>query len=171
MLEVYPRVRARHPHHPKQPNQTKKTIRKKRNTRMLLSSEGAYRPRFKLDPAVVRIPIVPGSDPRATYGDLAGRGVRGVVLEAFGVGNMPDSPSMGWLPWLKEQTKKGVRVCLTSQCARGDLKPDLYRAGAAAMALGVEAGPQMTPECAVAKLMICLAHPDLPLGVALAGEL
>jgi L-asparaginase len=29
----------------------------------------------------------------------------------------------------------------------------------------------MTSECAVVKLMLCLAHPDLPLGVPLAGEL
>lgn len=63
------------------------------------------------------------------------------------------------------------QVCLTSQCPKGDLKPELYKAGAAAMALGVEAGPQMTSECAVTKLMICLAYPDLPLGVPLAGEL
>ena len=46
--------------------------------------EGGYRPRFGLDPAVVRLPIVPGSDPRIAYGDLVQRGVKGVVLEAFG---------------------------------------------------------------------------------------
>jgi len=39
--------------------------------------EGVYRPRFRLDTAVIRVPIVPGCDPRAAYGDLAGRGVRG----------------------------------------------------------------------------------------------
>lgn len=39
----------------------------------------------------MRVPIVPGSDPRMMYGNLHGRGVRGVVLEAFGVGNIPVS--------------------------------------------------------------------------------
>lgn len=34
----------------------------------------------------------------------------GVVLEAFGVGNMPDANSHGWLPWLQRQTKQGVKV-------------------------------------------------------------
>ncbi|KIZ06467.1 Glutamyl-tRNA(Gln) amidotransferase subunit D [Monoraphidium neglectum] len=116
------------------------------NHKFLLQLEGSYRPRFLLDPAVIRIPIVPGSDPRLCYGDLMARGVKGVVLETFGVGNMPDSANLGWLPWLKDQTKKGLKVCLTSQCAKGDLKPELYKAGAAAMALGVEAGPQMTSE-------------------------
>jgi L-asparaginase/Glu-tRNA(Gln) amidotransferase subunit D len=34
----------------------------------------------------LQVPIIPGSDPRIVYGDLAGRGVKGMVLEAFGVG-------------------------------------------------------------------------------------
>lgn len=42
-----------------------------------LQVEGVYRPRFRLDPNVMRVPIVPGCDPRLAYGDLAGRGVRG----------------------------------------------------------------------------------------------
>ena len=46
--------------------------------------QGGYRPRFGLDPAVMRLPIVPGVDPRVMYGDLVQRGVKGVVLEAFG---------------------------------------------------------------------------------------
>ncbi len=28
-----------------------------------------------------------------------------------GVGNMPDLPQQGWLPWLKSQRKKGLQVC------------------------------------------------------------
>lgn len=44
------------------------------------------------------------------YGDAYGRGVRGVVLEAFGVGNMPDLKEQGWIPWLRQQTKKGLKV-------------------------------------------------------------
>ncbi|GLI61946.1 hypothetical protein VaNZ11_004507 [Volvox africanus] len=141
------------------------------NTRVLLRVEGAYKPRFKLDPRVIRIPVVPGSDPRIAYGDLYGRGVRGVVLEAFGVGNLPDQASYGWLPWLKDQTAKGLQVCLTSQCFAGPLQPSLYRAGQLASQMGVNAGPHMTPECASVKLMFCLKHPDLALGVPLAGEL
>ena len=71
---------------------------------------GGYRPRFKLDAAVMRVPIVPGCDPRKAYGDLAGRGVNGIVLETFGVGNMPDSSAHGWLPWLRAQRSKGLQA-------------------------------------------------------------
>lgn len=71
---------------------------------------------LQLDPNVIRIPIVPGSDPRVAYGDLYKRGVKGVVLETFGVGNMPDTTAHGWLPWLRQQTKQGLCVYLASQC-------------------------------------------------------
>ncbi|WIA44025.1 hypothetical protein OEZ86_010397 [Tetradesmus obliquus] len=141
------------------------------NERYLLRVEGGYRPRFNLEPCVIRIPIVPGSDPRIAYGDLAERGVKGVVLEAFGVGNMPDLPQQGWMPWLRQQTKQGLQVYLASQCHLGPLNPELYRSGALAVQMGVEAGPAMTPECAVVKMMLCLAYPDIPLGLPLAGEL
>ncbi|KAK9810997.1 hypothetical protein WJX73_004737 [Symbiochloris irregularis] len=139
--------------------------------RFLLEVQGTYRPRFKLDPRVIRIPIVPGSDPRLAYGDLASRGVKGIVLEAFGVGNMPDTADAGWLPWLREQRSKGLQVYLTTQCVIGTLQPELYRSGSIALKMGVEAGPQMTPECAVVKMMQCLKYPDLPMTVPLAGEM
>lgn len=139
--------------------------------RYLLQVEGVYRPRFGLEPSVIRLPIVPGSDPRSAYGDLVERGVKGVVLEAFGVGNMPDLPQQGWLPWLRQQRRKGLQVYLSSQCTEGTLNPELYRSGQVALSMGVEAGPRMTPECAVVKMMQCLRYPDIPLGVPLAGEM
>jgi hypothetical protein len=36
--------------------------------------------------------------------------VKGIVLEAFGVGNFPDLPQQGWVPWLRQQTRKGLQV-------------------------------------------------------------
>lgn len=140
------------------------------NSDALLEEHFVYRPRFELDSRVLRVPIVPGSDPRMAYGDLYGRGIRGIVLEGFGVGNLPDK-SGGWLSWLKSQRKKGLAVYLRSQSSLGPLAPNLYRSGSAAIKMGVEAGPQLTPECAVAKLMLCLKYPDIPMGLSLAGEL
>ncbi|CAL5222569.1 g4953 [Coccomyxa viridis] len=141
------------------------------NASQMLKVNGVYRPRFKLDPRVIRVPVIPGLDPRTAYGNLAERNVKGIVLEAFGVGNMPDLPKFGWLPWLKSTIKEGVKVYLSSQCTSGDLQPELYRAGSAALEMGVEGGPQMTAEAAVVKMMFCLAYPDIPMGVAIAGEM
>lgn len=74
--------------------------------------------------------------------------MRGIVLEAFGVGNMPDNPDAGWLPWLKDQRRKGLMIYLASQCRAGPLHPELYRSGSIAVDMGlVESGmSQMTPE-------------------------
>ena len=62
-------------------------------------------------------------------------------------------------------------IYLTSQCESGELHPELYRTGSLALELGAVSGPMMTPECAVVKLMLCLAHPNLPLAQPIAGEL
>jgi L-asparaginase len=59
------------------------------NQDALLAEPGSYQPRFELEPRVQRLPIVPGMDPANAIGDLYGRGVRGLVLEAFGTGNVP----------------------------------------------------------------------------------
>ncbi|WZN63735.1 L-asparaginase [Chloropicon roscoffensis] len=141
------------------------------HSNLLEAGADVYQPRFKLNTNVIRVPICPGVDPRKAYGDLHGRGVRGIVLEAFGVGNMPDNNSHGWLPWLKQQRKKGLLVYLCSQCSAGNLHPELYRSGSVALNMGIESGRQMTPECAVIKMMFCLEYPDIPLSQPIAGEL
>lgn len=181
-----------------------------------------FRPRYKLNPNVIRVPIVPGCDPRIAYGDLYARGIRGIVLEvrggrrsggiclffrriflheyiyqyndkdkviifsfengaivyilipqAFGVGNMPDTTESGWIPWLKDQKHKGLKIYLASQCRQGPLHPELYRSGSSAVDAGLVdvALTQMTPECAVVKMMLLLEYPEIPMGVPLAGEL
>lgn len=140
------------------------------NRNSLLHPEGVYRPRFNLDPRIARVPVIPGIDPKIVYGDLYDRGVRGIILEAFGVGNLPDE-KCGWLPWLRGQRKKGMQVYMRSQSSLGPLAPQLYKSGSAALKIGVESGPQMTPECASVKMMLCLKYPDLPMGMPLAGEM
>jgi L-asparaginase/Glu-tRNA(Gln) amidotransferase subunit D len=139
----------------------------------LLEPVGDYRPRFSFDPAVAHIPVTPGADPRMLYGDMAARGVRGVVVSAYGVGNMPDADRDGWLDFIGALTSAGVRVLISSQCAAGDLRPDLYRSGAGALAAGAATTPgsRMTAEAAVVKMMFCLATPGVALGESLAGEL
>ena len=89
-----------------------------------ISNADEYTPRLKLNPNVLRVPIVPGCAPELAYGDLHGRGVRGIVLEAFGVGNMPMSVDdvSGWIPWLRGQRNKGMVIYLTSQCESGDVR-------------------------------------------------
>lgn len=137
------------------------------NHARLLPKAEKYTPRFEFDSRVIRIPIIPGIDMSAAYGDVHARGIRGIVLEAFGVGNFPAT----LMPWLTDQTSKGVRLLLTTQCSSGILRPELYAAGLGAIAVGAKSGPVMTIECAVVKLMLHLADPTgIDLHRAISGE-
>jgi L-asparaginase len=77
---------------------------------------------MQLDANVIRVPVLPGTNPKIAYGDVIARGVKGIVLEAFGVGNLPDIKAAGWLQWLSSQMKKGLLVYLASQCSQGPLQ-------------------------------------------------
>ena len=60
-----------------QPRQSKKLLYLFKSFPAGLQVEGSYRPRFELDyNSVIRIPVVPGADPRKLYGDLFSRGVK-----------------------------------------------------------------------------------------------
>lgn len=117
-----------------------------------------YKPVFNIEQSVMRAPIVPGVDPFVAYGDVGSRGIKGVVCEAFGVGNFPVEGR--WLEWLKHLRASNVRVVLQTQCAAGSLHPEVYAAGRQASAIGIEQPPAMTHEAATVKLMLSLQFPD-----------
>jgi L-asparaginase len=156
---------------PTYPELAKLGVDVKFNEELLLPFQPVYAPKFDLVPLVMRIPVVPGLDPYLAYGSIAERGIRGVVLEVFGVGNCDDRESAGWLPWLRDMRSAGIQFFLTSQCEQGYLAPQNYRSGTAAMMLGAESSSLMTPEAATVKLMHFLAYPLDCLKEPLAGEL
>ena len=124
-------------------------------SRYLLTHNRLFWREYAQSHTVLRVPVVPGSDPRVCYGNLVERGVRGIVLEAFGKGNIPDVDEAGWLPWLKDMRRQGLTIHLTTQCRGGSLQPDLYRSGKAALEMGITATSNITtPETAVVKLML-----------------
>jgi hypothetical protein len=73
-----------------------------------------YTPRLDLNPRVLRVPIVPGSNPSTNYGDLAGRGVAGIVLEAFGercTSAAPRFPASAHPPMFLKPSVSVIRAC------------------------------------------------------------
>lgn len=141
------------------------------NDSALLHPVPTYSPRFRLDRSVVRVPAVPGVCPKAAFGDLSRRGVRGVVVEAFGLGNLPGGNQTMWAEWLSEMQANGVRVYIGSQCVKGPLNTTLYKNGVGHFGCALSSSKRMTPETAVVKLMLCLANPEVDVLSPLAGEL
>jgi L-asparaginase len=100
--------------------------------------------------------VFPGIDPSLVRGAVRA-GVRGLVLEAYGTGNLPHLGG-SLIPALEEARERGVPVLVVSQCLRGFVDMTAYAGGAQAKEAGAISGGDMTVEAAIAKLMIGLAR-------------
>jgi L-asparaginase len=110
----------------------------------------------RLEPRVLAIRVFPGLDPALIRGAVR-VGVKGLVLEAYGTGNLPHL-SGSLIGALAEARDQGVPVLVVSQCPHGFVEMGRYAGGAAAEAAGAISGGDMTVEAALAKLMIGLGR-------------
>lgn len=110
----------------------------------------------RIEPRVLAVRIFPGLDPALVSGALRA-GVRGLVLEAYGTGNLPHLEN-SLIPALEEARRVNVPVVVVSQCLRGHVELGRYGGGADAARVGAISGGDMTVEAALAKLMIGLGR-------------
>lgn len=106
-----------------------------------------------LDARVALIPVVVGD--RGELLDLARPGYDGLVLVAFGAGNVPP----GVVPAVRRWLGEGKPVVLASRCATGAVTPAyaFEGGGAGLVAMGaLPAGPR-TPSQARLELVLCLS--------------
>jgi L-asparaginase len=104
------------------------------------------------DVATLRLhPALDEADLTAT---LSRPGLRGLVIEAYGAGNGPNS---GWfLDGLTAASERGVVVVVTTQCGAGSVRGGAYATGAALLDTGAVPALDMTFEASITKLMVLL---------------
>ena len=77
--------------------------------------------------------------------------LRGIVLETFGAGNIPEG-SGALLPIIHKAFMNGTVVTVCSQCAQGTVTLGTYETSNALMRAGAVSGHDLTTEAAVTKL-------------------
>jgi L-asparaginase len=112
----------------------------------------------RFDARVVVGWVVPGMEPSALA--RTAEGARGLVLAAFGVGNVPLRPH-SVAAEVARLVERGVDVLVVTQARAGAVDFSLYESGAQLREAGAISGGDLLLEAAVVKLMHALAlHPD-----------
>lgn len=116
-------------------------------------NSGSYIFNDNFDERVLLIKLTPSTD-GSIFGYAANSGIRGIVIEGYGMGGIPKR----LLEPVSEAIKRGIKIMLISQCLHEGVDMSIYEVGVNAAKLGVISGGSMTAEAAAAEMMFMLCE-------------
>ena len=140
-------------------------------SRLLTPEPGEISLPLALDAPVGVLRLYPGMP--AAFLSAALTATKGLVLEAYGAGTIPDADP----EFVAALAERGVVVTVVSQCVDGRVDLSAYKASAPLIEAGAVGGLDMTTEAAYAKLVVLLSEGRSPdevralMTADLAGEL
>lgn len=114
----------------------------------------------ELDSRVAFLRFFPGISPDVVRSICVNPMIRGLVLETFGSGNVPNNLEI--IGVIKEAIEKGLIVLNVSQCIGGSVRQGHYYNSKILHEIGVVGGGDITSEAAIVKMMFLLAKYDDP---------
>jgi L-asparaginase len=142
---------------------------------IIKNKPGKFKLLDNLDERVIVVKWYPGLTKEVFEAMTSVEGLKGIVLESYGMGNIPTD---GWIePALRALIAKGVVILNVSQCPGGRVVQGRYETSKHLKKSGVIGGGDMSSEAALAKLMFVLGHeeystnPEKHLQEDLRGEL
>jgi len=110
-----------------------------------------------LEHRVCILKLVPGTSP-SLLDMMADAGYRGVIIEGFGAGGVPNDARRSFLPAIRRAVERGVVIVCASQCVFDGVDLSKYPIGVLAARLGAVSGGEKTVEMLTVQLMQALHH-------------
>lgn len=120
------------------------------------ANKGILKIRTQFDENVVVLKFFPGMGRMVFENVLNIPGLKGVVLESFGSGNIPNNRWM--ISLIKNAMKRKIIFLNVTQCQGGAVNMGRYESGIDLQNAGVVSGKDMTTEAAITKMMFLLGQ-------------